>query len=114
MSVAYIITRGDIKEKFFLALLAICVRTGDMLDCFPMQTIFSLLPYIQIILSGLLVATILIQASEAGLSGTFGGDNLGGVRHTRRGFERTLFIATIVIAILFVITSFLALAGNRV
>lgn len=69
-----------------------------------MQAIISYLPYIQIVLSVLLVAGILLQQSAAGLGGAFG-DNFSSAFHTRRGFEKTLFNATIVIAILFVITA---------
>lgn len=54
---------------------------------------------IQTILAVLLIAAILIQQRGAGLSGTFGGE--GSVYSTRRGIEKIIFIATIVLAILF-------------
>lgn len=73
-----------------------------------MQTLVSLLPYIQIGLSVLLTAAILLQRSAAGLGGAFG-DNFSAGFHTRRGFEKTLFNASIVIAILFVISALIAL-----
>ncbi len=64
----------------------------------------SLLPYIQIILSVALVSIILIQKTGAQVGGAFGGsDNFSSAFHTRRGFEKTLFNTTIVIAILFAI-----------
>lgn len=63
-----------------------------------------LLPYIQIALSVLLAAAILLQQSDASVSGTFGGSFSENIAHTRRGFERTLFQATIVIAVLFVLS----------
>jgi preprotein translocase subunit SecG len=69
----------------------------------------QILPIIQIILSILLVAGVLIQQSDAGLGGAFGGSDGGGGGHTRRGTEKTIFNATIFIAILFVISAFLAL-----
>ncbi|MFA6315069.1 MAG: preprotein translocase subunit SecG [Candidatus Paceibacterota bacterium] len=70
-----------------------------MLISEPMK---SLLPYIQIILSVLLVAAILIQRTGAQVGGAFGGsDNFSSAFHTRRGVEKGLFIATIIIAILF-------------
>ncbi len=70
----------------------------------------SLLPYIQIILSVLLVAAILLQKTGAQIGGAFGGsDNFSSAFHTRRGFEKTLFIVTIIIAILFAITALLGL-----
>jgi protein translocase SecG subunit len=62
----------------------------------------SLLPYIQIILSVFLIATILLQRTGAQIGGAFGGsDNLSSAYHTRRGLEKWLFVGTIVIAILF-------------
>jgi len=75
-----------------------------------MQTLVSLLPYVQIGLSVLLIAIVLLQQSSAGLGGAFGGDNFSAGFHTKRGFEKTLFNASIVIAILFVISALVALA----
>jgi protein translocase SecG subunit len=73
-----------------------------------MTSLISLLPYIQIVLSILLVVTILIQKSEAGVGGSFGGsDNFNAGFHSRRGFEQKLFYFTIAIAILFIISSLL-------
>lgn len=74
-----------------------------------MQTLEAILPYIQIALSILLVLTILLQQTGAGLGGAFGGDNFSSGFHTRRGFEKTLFNATIIIALLFVATALFAL-----
>ncbi len=68
----------------------------------------TLLPYIQAILSVLLVVGILLQRSEAGLGSAFGGDG-GNTRYTRRGFEKFLFNATIVIAILFAVSALISL-----
>jgi preprotein translocase subunit SecG len=67
------------------------------------------LPYIQIILSLLLIGGILLQRSEAGLGSAFGSENAGGGRFARRGFEKTLFNATIFIAILFCLSAFASL-----
>jgi preprotein translocase subunit SecG len=70
----------------------------------------SLLPYVQIILSVLLVAVIMLQRTGAQVGGAFGGsDNMSSAFHTRRGLEKTLFTATIVIAILFAVTALLNL-----
>jgi protein translocase SecG subunit len=69
----------------------------------------TLLPYIQLVLSILLVIGILLQRSEAGLGAAFGADGLNSTHYTRRGFERVLFIGTIVIAVLFAATAFLSL-----
>lgn len=67
------------------------------------------LPYIQVILSVLLVAGILLQRSEASLGAGFGSDSSSGHRFMRRGFEKTLFNGTIVIAVLFAISALLPL-----
>lgn len=74
------------------------------------MTIFTnMLPYLQIILSIILIVTILLQQSSAGVGGAFGGGEGGGLYNTRRGFERFLFIFTIVIAILFAAFAFIAI-----
>lgn len=70
----------------------------------------SLLPYIQLILSVILVAAIIIQRTGAQVGGAFGGgDNFSSAFHTRRGFEKGLFIGTIIIAILFAASALLNL-----
>ncbi|MBI2611016.1 preprotein translocase subunit SecG [Candidatus Kaiserbacteria bacterium] len=63
------------------------------------------LPYVQIVLSVLLIGAIVLQRTGASLGGAFGADNFSSGFHTRRGLERTLFYATIVIAILFVLSA---------
>jgi preprotein translocase subunit SecG len=68
-----------------------------------MQTTLSV---IQIALSVLLIAGILMQSKTSGLSGAFGGDDAQGAFQTRRGLEKIVFLATIVIAILFAVVSF--------
>ncbi len=73
------------------------------------MTIVSILPYVQIVLSVLLIVAILLQQTGAALGGAFGGDNFSAGYHTRRGLERTLFWGTIVIAILFALSSFAAI-----
>jgi len=74
-----------------------------------MTVIETVMPYVQVILSIALIGAILLQRSEAGLGSGFGGDAFAVGHHERRGFERTLFIATIVIAILFAISAFIIL-----
>ena len=76
--------------------------------------IVKFLPYIQIILSVLLVAAILLQQRGSSLGGAFGGDNFSATFHKRRGAELFLFRATIVLGILFVVSAFLALVINKV
>ncbi|MBU1131010.1 preprotein translocase subunit SecG [Patescibacteria group bacterium] len=57
----------------------------------------------QIVIAVLLIIFILIQQRGAGLGGIFGGE--GGVYRTKRGIEKTLFILTIISAVLFMATS---------
>ncbi len=62
---------------------------------------------IQIIISVALIAVILVQAKgQGGLGGIFGGE--GGVYRTRRGVEKTLFNATIGLAVAFFIVSIIS------
>jgi len=76
----------------------------------PIMSITESLPYIQIVLSVLLIIGVLLQQSEAGLgSGFGGGDGFSSGHHTKRGAERTIFIATIAIGVLFTLTSFIIL-----
>ncbi len=56
----------------------------------------------QIILAIVIMALVLIQARDAGLSNVFGGSDMG-VTRTRRGVEKTLFNATIVTGSLFLV-----------
>lgn len=71
------------------------------------QTVQPALPYVQIILSVLLVAGILLQQRGSSLGGAFGGDNFSSAFHKRRGAELFLFHFTIGISVLFVIATFL-------
>ncbi len=66
-----------------------------------LQTILHILPYIQITLSVVLIILILLQPTDADAGGSFGGGAVS-TWHTRRGGERLVFLATIVVAILFV------------
>ena len=54
----------------------------------------------QIVVSVLLILSILLQHRGAGLSAVFGGS--GNIYRTKRGLEKGLFLATIILAILFV------------
>ena len=67
----------------------------------------QIISYSQIILSVLLIIGVLLQQSEAGLGGAFGGgDGFSSGTHSKRGAEKIIFISTIIIAILFAVTSF--------
>ncbi len=75
---------------------------------FGMALVSQLLPYIQVTLAVLLTVCILLQQTAAGLGGALG-DNFSSGFHTRRGFEKFVFNASIVLAILFTLSAFLAL-----
>lgn len=70
-----------------------------------MKPVISL---IQIILGTLLILVIIIQQKGSGLGATFGGEM--SFYRTRRGAEKLLFYATIVLALLFIILSLIGLA----
>lgn len=61
---------------------------------------------IQIIISVTLIALVLLQAKGSGLGSIFGGD--GGVYRTRRGVEKTLYQATIGLAVFFFVISLIS------
>ncbi|MFA7088187.1 MAG: preprotein translocase subunit SecG [Patescibacteria group bacterium] len=54
----------------------------------------------QVVIAILLIIVILLQSRGAGLGGVFGGS--GGVYLTKRGLEKKLFVATIVLAAIFI------------
>ena len=64
-----------------------------------MEALVSALPYAEIILSILLSVGIVLQQRGATLGGAFGGDNFASTFYKRRGAEKFLFNATIVIAV---------------
>jgi preprotein translocase subunit SecG len=61
---------------------------------------------IQIIISITLIVIILIQVKGETGGSVFGGG--AGVARTRRGLERTLFNATVVLSVIFLLISFLS------
>lgn len=74
-----------------------------------MEIVRTILPYAQIILSILLTAAILLQQRGSSIGGAFGGDNFSAAYHKRRGAELFLFRLSVVLAILFVASTFLSL-----
>jgi len=70
-----------------------------------MEALVSALPYAEIILAVLLIVGIVLQQRGASLGGAFGGDNFASTFYKRRGAEKFLFNATIVIAILLVLAA---------
>jgi len=77
-----------------------------------MALLAHILPYTQIVLSALLIVTVLLQRTGASLGGAFGADNFSSGFHTRRGLEKTLFNATIVLGILFALSALVNIIIN--
>ncbi len=70
------------------------------------MTIAFYINIIQIIISVALIAILLVQAKGSGLGGIFGGDT--SIYRTRRGVEKTLYQATIGLAVAFFAVSILS------
>lgn len=64
----------------------------------------KLIQIAQIIIAILLMLSILFQNRGAGLGGIFGGG--GDVYRTKRGIEKSLFTATIILSVLFFAIAF--------
>jgi len=62
---------------------------------------------LQILISVLLIALILVQARGAGLGEAWGGSSEFFV--SRRGMEKIIFLATVILAVLFLLSSFISL-----
>ena len=63
---------------------------------------------VQIFISLVLIGVLLLQARGSGFSATFSSDS--SIYRTRRGVEKTLFNATIVLAVVFVVISIVSVA----
>ncbi|MBI5413307.1 preprotein translocase subunit SecG [Candidatus Peregrinibacteria bacterium] len=57
----------------------------------------------QVVVSVLLVGVILMQEKGVGLSATFGGG--GEFFKSKRGIDRVLFVGTVILSALFILTS---------
>ena len=64
----------------------------------------------QLLLAIALIVTILFQLRGGGIGGIFG--QADSVYRTRRGIERTLFMLTIILAVIFVIFAILSAAST--
>lgn len=60
----------------------------------------------QLVIAILLIGAILLQQKGTGLGSAFGGES--GIYRSKRGMERILFVATIILAALFAINAILA------
>jgi len=74
-----------------------------------MNLVIQILPYAEIVLGVLLILAILLQQTGAGVGGALGGGDSASFQHTRRGFEKFLFIFSIVCAVLFALSALLAI-----
>jgi len=63
----------------------------------------SLLFWGQIVVSLLLIGVVLLQQKGTGLGASFGGS--GQIYRSKRGLERILFWATIILAVIFSLTA---------
>lgn len=70
-----------------------------------MQTLFYV---IQIVLAITLIGVILLQVKNAGLGSSFGASDAS-IYTTRRGLDRVLYQFTIVLSVVFVVTSMIVL-----
>jgi preprotein translocase subunit SecG len=67
-----------------------------------------LMSLFQIFVSVVLILVVLLQVKGSGFGAALGGMSGGSVYRTKRGLERTLFQATILLIIVFIFVSFLS------
>lgn len=72
-----------------------------------------LLNTLQIVVSVILVLIILLQVKGSGFGAALGGMSGGSVYRTKRGLERTLFQATIILTLVFIFISFLSVYSQK-
>lgn len=68
---------------------------------------------IQIIISAILIVVVLLQVKGSGFGAALGGMSGGGAYRTKRGLERTLFQATILLVFIFIGISFLSVLDQK-
>lgn len=68
---------------------------------------------LQILVSTILIVVVLLQVKGSGFGAALGGMSGGSVYRTKRGLERTLFQATILLVIAFILISFLSLLQQK-
>lgn len=72
-----------------------------------------LMNFFQIFVSVLLIVVVLLQVKGSGFGSALGGMGGGGSTfRTKRGLERTLFQATILLVIVFIFVSFLSVQAQ--
>ena len=72
-----------------------------------------LLNVLQITVSVVLILIILLQVKGSGFGAALGGMSGGSVYRTKRGLERTLFQATIILTLVFIFISFLSVYSQK-
>lgn len=72
-----------------------------------------LMNLLQIGISTILIVVVLLQVKGSGFGAALGGMSGGGVYRTKRGLERTLFQATILLVVAFVMVSFLSVLSQK-
>jgi preprotein translocase subunit SecG len=68
---------------------------------------------LQIVVSVILIIVVLLQVKGSGFGAALGGMSGGSVYRTKRGLERTLFQATILLVVVFIFISFLSVYSQR-
>ncbi|GBD23585.1 hypothetical protein HRbin29_01252 [bacterium HR29] len=68
---------------------------------------------LQIAVSLILILVVLLQVKGSGFGAALGSMSGGSVYRTKRGLERTLFQATIILVIVFIFVSFLSVQAQR-
>lgn len=70
------------------------------------------LDIVQIFISIVLILVLVLQAKGSGFGNALGGSS-GSAYRTRRGIEKTLFQATIVLTAIFILVSMLSVAASQ-
>lgn len=68
---------------------------------------------LQIVISVILITIILLQVKGSGFGAALGGMSGGSVYRTKRGLEKTLFQATILLVVVFLFVSFLSVLSQN-
>ncbi len=72
-----------------------------------------MLNILQIVVSVTLIVVVLLQVKGSGFGAALGGMSGGSVYRTKRGLERTLFQATIILVIVFLFVSFVSVEAQK-
>jgi preprotein translocase subunit SecG len=72
-----------------------------------------LMNVLQIVISSILIGVVLLQVKGSGFGAALGGMSGGNVYRTKRGLERTLFQATIILVIVYLFVSFLSVQSQK-